>query len=105
MVRVLVVEDERKILRGLERGLGAEGYEVLAASSGQVVGLRRLSEQEYRNSIADIFGKDIAVQGMFEPQIRMNGLIATSTPSPGLSVSSESSARKRTPLSSSTNTA
>ena len=35
MVRVLVVEDERKILRGLERGLGAEGYEVLAASSGE----------------------------------------------------------------------
>jgi hypothetical protein len=55
------------------------GVPVLAAGSDQVVGLRRLSEQEYRNSIADIFGKDIAVQGMFEPQIRMNGLIATST--------------------------
>jgi len=55
------------------------GVPVLAAASNQVVGLRRLSEQEYRNSIADIFGKDIAVQGMFEPQIRMNGLIATST--------------------------
>jgi hypothetical protein len=52
---------------------------VLAAGSDPVVGLRRLSEQEYRNSVADIFGKDIAVQGMFEPQIRMNGLIATST--------------------------
>jgi hypothetical protein len=49
------------------------------ASNSQVVGLRRLSEQEYRNSIADIFGKDIAVQGMFEPQIRINGLIATSS--------------------------
>ncbi len=50
-----------------------------AAGSSQVVGLRRLSEQEYRNSIADIFGKDIAVQGMFEPQIRISGLLATST--------------------------
>ena len=50
-----------------------------AASGTQVVGLRRLSEQEYRNSIADIFGKDIAVQGMFEPQIRISGLLATST--------------------------
>src|SRR3954468_3073462 len=49
-----------------------------AAASGQGVGLRRLSEQEYRNSIADIFGKDIAVQGMFEPQVRMGGLEATS---------------------------
>jgi DNA-binding response OmpR family regulator len=35
MPRVLVVEDERKILRGLERGLRAEGYEVLSATSGQ----------------------------------------------------------------------
>ena len=50
-----------------------------AAASGQVVGLRRLSEQEYRNSIADIFGKNITVQGMFEPQVRMGGLVATST--------------------------
>jgi hypothetical protein len=40
----------------------------LLRGSTQVVGLRRLSEQEYRNSVADIFGKDIAVQGMFEPQ-------------------------------------
>ncbi len=49
------------------------------AGSNQVVKLRRLSEQEYRNSIADIFGKDILVQGMFEPQIRISGLVATST--------------------------
>lgn len=35
MARVLIVEDERKILRGLERGLGAAGYEVLSASSGE----------------------------------------------------------------------
>ncbi len=50
-----------------------------AAGNSSVVGLRRLSEQEYRNSIADIFGKDISVQGMFEPQIRISGLVATST--------------------------
>lgn len=50
-----------------------------AASNSSVVGLRRLSEQEYRNSIADIFGRDISVQGMFEPQIRISGLVATST--------------------------
>src|SRR3954464_7193512 len=54
------------------------GGAVWAAAGNQVVGLRRLSEQEYRNSIADIFGKDIAVQGMFEPQVRMGGLEATS---------------------------
>lgn len=34
MPRVLVVEDERKLLRSLQRGLEASGYEVVAASSG-----------------------------------------------------------------------
>ena len=55
--------------------------EAMAARAGgdQVVGLRRLTEQEYRNSIADIFGKEIAVQGMFEPGVRMGGLVATSS--------------------------
>jgi DNA-binding response OmpR family regulator len=33
--RILIVEDERKTLRGLERGLGAKGYEVLSATSGE----------------------------------------------------------------------
>ena len=50
-----------------------------AAGSSSVVGMRRLSEQEYRNSIADVFGKDIVVQGMFEPEVRMGGLVAAST--------------------------
>src|SRR6185437_5756258 len=54
------------------------GVSAWAAGSDHVVGLRRLSEREYRNSIADIFGKDIIVQGMFEPQVRMDGLLATS---------------------------
>ena len=55
------------------------GLTAWAAGSGEVVGLRRLSEQEYRNSVADIFGKDIVVQGMFEPEVRMGGLVAAST--------------------------
>jgi len=55
------------------------GSSAWAAGKGQVVGLRRLTEQEYRNSITDIFGKDIAVQGMFEPGVRMGGLISAST--------------------------
>jgi DNA-binding response OmpR family regulator len=33
--RVLVVEDERKVLRSLERGLRAEGYEVATAPTGE----------------------------------------------------------------------
>ena len=35
MPRILVVEDERKVLRSLERGLRAEGHEVLTASTGE----------------------------------------------------------------------
>jgi DNA-binding response OmpR family regulator len=34
MPRVLVVEDERKLLRALDRGLRAEGYDVLTALDG-----------------------------------------------------------------------
>jgi DNA-binding response OmpR family regulator len=33
--RLLVVEDERKLLRGLQRGLEAEGYVVVTAASGE----------------------------------------------------------------------
>ncbi|MFL5243806.1 MAG: response regulator transcription factor [Gemmataceae bacterium] len=36
MPRVLVIEDERKVLRGLERGLQAEGYEVAGAATGEL---------------------------------------------------------------------
>jgi DNA-binding response OmpR family regulator len=35
VVRVLVVEDERKVRRSLERGLQEEGYEVTVAASGE----------------------------------------------------------------------
>ena len=49
--------------------------------SGQlnpVVAMRRMSEAQYRNAIADIFGPDIQVAGRFEPIIRpVHDLIAT----------------------------
>ncbi|MCX7280460.1 MAG: DUF1592 domain-containing protein [Alphaproteobacteria bacterium] len=48
------------------------------ATGGEVVSMRRLTEQEYRNSIGDIFGKDIVVQGVFEPGKRIGGLIEAS---------------------------
>jgi DNA-binding response OmpR family regulator len=34
--RILVVDDERKVLHGLERGLQAEGYEVAGAATAEV---------------------------------------------------------------------
>jgi hypothetical protein len=38
--------------------------------------LRRLTEAQYRASVADIFGGDIKVAGRFEPDLRVQGLLA-----------------------------
>jgi DNA-binding response OmpR family regulator len=35
VARILIVEDERKVLRSLERGLRGEGYDVVAAATGE----------------------------------------------------------------------
>jgi hypothetical protein len=58
--------------------LAAIGQGSASAATGKVVSMRRLTEQQYRNSIADIFGKDIVVQGVFEPGKRIGGLIEAS---------------------------
>ncbi len=39
-------------------------------ATSQIVGLRRLTAAQYRNSIADIFGPEIIVAGRFEPIVR-----------------------------------
>jgi hypothetical protein len=59
----------QKIYRALSLTLAICGTVALAAppTDSYVVSLRRLTEQEYRNSIADIFGKEIEVRGTFEP--------------------------------------
>lgn len=41
--------------------------------------LRRLTEAQYRQSIADIFGADIKILGSFEPDMRVHGLLAEGT--------------------------
>ena len=38
--------------------------------------MRRLTEEQFRLSIADIFGPDIKVAGRFEPELRTDGLLA-----------------------------
>lgn len=43
---------------------------VTTAADGQFVAMRRLTEAQYRNSIADVFGPDIIVGGRFEPIVR-----------------------------------
>ena len=40
------------------------------ANALQIVAMRRITEAQYRNTIADIFGPDIKVAGRFEPIVR-----------------------------------
>jgi hypothetical protein len=41
-----------------------------AATIGRVIAMRRLTEAQYRNTIADIFGPDVTVAGRIEPIVR-----------------------------------
>jgi hypothetical protein len=54
---------------------------VLAANAPpkESVHLRLLSETEYRNSIADILGPSVQIQGRFQPGRRVGGLVAASS--------------------------
>jgi two-component system copper resistance phosphate regulon response regulator CusR len=57
--RVLVIEDDRKVLRGLERGLRAEGYEVAAVTDGGE-GLRLAESESFDCLLLDLMlpGRD-----------------------------------------------
>jgi len=66
-------------LTGLCLLAAAQG--AMAATQPYLSGLRRLTETQYRNSIADIFGPNIVVQGKFEPDRRVGGLLAASSTS------------------------
>lgn len=64
----------------LGAGLLVLGTSLVSAATEpkEVVHLRLLSESEYRNSIADILGPDVQIQGRFQPGRRMGGLVAAS---------------------------
>lgn len=47
--------------------------------------LRRLTEAQYRSTVADVFGPDVAVAGRFERGLRSEGLVAVGTSEAGLS--------------------
>lgn len=53
---------------------GAKAGETLATTPPTQI--RRLTERQYRNVIADVFGPDIRVVGRFEPDLRIDGLQA-----------------------------
>lgn len=47
-----------------------------AAAAPLRVGIRRLTETQYRHSIADVFGAEIKIEARFEPEQREDGLLA-----------------------------
>lgn len=60
------------VLVGMLSGCGREA----PPTDGAPLSMRRLSEQQYRQSVADIFGPDIRIIGRFEPDNRREGLLA-----------------------------
>lgn len=58
---------------------GASAVTAPAPTQSYVSALRRLTADEYRSSVGDVFGKSIEVRGVFEPTVRMGGLQAAST--------------------------
>ena len=67
--------------------LGVSNALLAATPEPYLAGLRRLTETQYRNSIADIFGPGILVQGKFEPDRRISGLLAAGSASLSISPS------------------
>ena len=49
--------------------------------------MRRMTEEQYRNSIKDVFSEDISVVGRFEPDVRIDGLAAVGSSVASISAS------------------
>lgn len=61
---------------GLAMDRAARTSAEVALSTPRVVALRRLTEAQYRRTIADVFSPDVRLSGRFEPDVRRDGLIA-----------------------------
>lgn len=48
--------------------------EVEPQTSGMPAAMRRLTQEQYKNVIADVFGSDIRVSGRLDPDVRKDGL-------------------------------
>ncbi len=74
---VLAIPDARSLIFG---GSGFDG-EIPPPQ------MRRLTEAQYRNTIADVFSDEITVVGRFEPEIRIDGLGAIGASQASISAS------------------
>lgn len=57
-------------------GVAPEDAAVAPLTARTTVALRRLTESQYRHSIADVFGPDLKLEARFEPERREGGLLA-----------------------------
>jgi hypothetical protein len=57
-------------------GYGAAATATAAQQAPIKVAVRRITESQYRHTIADIFGPDIKINSRFEPERRDDGLLA-----------------------------
>lgn len=56
--------------------------------SGSEPSIRRLTEQQYRNIIWDVFGSHVVISGRFDPILRQDGLVAVGASQATISASS-----------------
>jgi Protein of unknown function (DUF1588)/Protein of unknown function (DUF1592)/Protein of unknown function (DUF1595)/Protein of unknown function (DUF1585)/Protein of unknown function (DUF1587) len=55
---------------GSQSATSAPSIQAASAPQSQILAMRRITEAQYRSSIADIFGPDIRIAGRFEPIVR-----------------------------------
>jgi len=61
----------------LEPASGNAGQTPATGKAGQIkVAVRRITETQYRHTIADVFGPEIKINARFEPEKREEGLLA-----------------------------
>lgn len=64
------------LFAGLSVDAASSRTAAVVQSARPLVAMRRLTEAQYRRSIADIFSPEIKLTGRFEPEVRRGGLIA-----------------------------
>src|SRR3984885_3046884 len=57
-------------------GITSAATDATSVPRVQLVGMRRITQDQYRQIIADVFGKTIKLGGRFEPDQRDGGLLA-----------------------------
>lgn len=69
------------------RASQARAKQPIPEISAAVIGVRRISETQYRHAISDVFGPDITVSARFEPEPRLEGLLAVGASAASISAS------------------